>query len=38
MRFDYAYTAGGTCRTRYSDLAGTSVVGTTAYQYDAGRG
>jgi len=40
LRFDYAHTARGDVAslTRYSDLAGTSVVGTTAYQYDAGRG
>jgi RHS repeat-associated protein len=37
MRFDYAYDAASrvTSLTRYSNLAGTSVVGTTAYQYDA---
>jgi RHS repeat-associated protein len=37
MRFDYAYDARGmtTNLTRYSDLAGNNVVGTTAYLYDA---
>jgi RHS repeat-associated protein len=37
MRFDYAYTARGqvASETRYSDLAGTTVVGTTTHDYDA---
>ncbi|MBA4191276.1 MAG: hypothetical protein C0467_25115 [Planctomycetaceae bacterium] len=37
MRFDYAYNARGetTNLTRYSDLAGTTVVGTTVYTQDA---
>src|SRR5262249_27149382 len=35
-RFDYAYTSRDqvSSLTRYSDLAGTTVVGTTAYGYD----
>jgi RHS repeat-associated protein len=39
MRFDYAYTARSQVSsvTRYSDLAGTTVVGTTSYDYDAAR-
>jgi RHS repeat-associated protein len=37
MRFDYAYTARGEVSsvTRYSNLAGSSVVGTTTHDYDA---
>jgi RHS repeat-associated protein len=37
MRFDYAYNERGetSSLTRYSDVAGSTVVGTTAYQYDA---
>jgi YD repeat-containing protein len=40
LRFDLAYTSRDqlSTLTRYSDLAGTTVVGTTAYGYDdAGR-
>jgi RHS repeat-associated protein len=37
MRFDTAYNERGerSSLTRYSDIAGSTVVGTTAYQYDA---